>query len=103
MNTDDRRKITVAMEQMSSQALRVLALAYREYASSDFENKGAIGSEKLSENNLVFVGMAGMIDPPRPQVRNAVNEFLAAGVKTVMIPPWLLPDPLELPGHEENV
>ena len=85
MNTDDRRKITVAMEQMSSQALRVLALAYREYASSDFENKGAIGSEKLSENNLVFVGMAGMIDPPRPQVRNAVNEFLAAGVKTVMI------------------
>lgn len=84
----DRQKITAAMEQMSLQALRVLGLAYKDYpgGGSDSENDGLrIKVEKDDENNLIFIGMVGMIDPPRPETKGAVEEFKKAGVRTVMI------------------
>ena len=82
MGREERRKVLAAMEQMTSQALRVLALAYRDYGeAAKLEKKTCCPEEK----NLVFVGMAGMIDPPRPKVKEAVHEFLMAGVRTVMI------------------
>ena len=88
MEGHDRQKITAAMEQMSLQALRVLALAYKEYSggkiSADNQNMNIkVGNE--DENNLIFVGMVGMIDPPRPETKLAVEEFKRAGVRTVMI------------------
>lgn len=70
---EDRRKIENAVEEMSSQALRVLGLAMRPEAASP------------EENNLVFVGLAGMIDPPREEAAQAITLFRQAGVKTVMI------------------
>lgn len=73
----ERTAILRAMENMSSEALRVLALAYKEYDRPD--------QNDLSEDNMIFVGMAGMIDPPRPEVGKAVEEFRLAGVRTVMI------------------
>ena len=70
---EDRRKIQTAMEEMSSQALRVLGLAMRPEAASP------------EENHLVFLGLAGMIDPPREEAAQAISLFRQAGVKTVMI------------------
>lgn len=73
ITAEDRRQILNAMEDMSSQALRVLGLAMRPEASSP------------EENNLVFLGLAGMIDPPRPEASEAIGLFRQAGVQTVMI------------------
>ena len=65
---------------MASDALRVLAVAYKEYDSLP-EN---ITSDEL-ENNLNFVGLVGMIDPPRPEVKEAIKLAKGAGVRTIMI------------------
>ena len=67
-------------EEMSSDALRVLAVAYREIDEIP-EN---LTSEEL-ENNLTFMGLVGMIDPPRPEARDAVAICRRAGIKVVMI------------------
>ena len=73
-----RRKILHAMEEMSSQALRVLALAMRQETGN---NADAL----LEEKNLIFVGLAGMKDPIRPEAREAVEKFRSASVRTIMI------------------
>lgn len=67
-------------EQMSSNALRVLAIAYREIDTVP-ENPT---SEEL-EKNLIFLGLVGMIDPPRPEAKDAVAICRKAGIKPVMI------------------
>lgn len=72
-----RRRIQAALEEMSSQALRVLALAMKE---------GTGDSEALlKERDLVFLGLAGMKDPIRPEARDAVEKFSKASVRTIMI------------------
>mgnify|MGYP003372405848 CR=1 FL=1 len=65
---------------MAKDALRVLAMAYKEldHEPSDEEMKNI-------ESDLIFVGMVGMIDPPREEVRHAVEKCKTAGIKTVMI------------------
>lgn len=68
-----RRQIIKAVESMSSKALRTIAVAMR------------TGGSGPQESNLVFVGMVGMKDPPRPEAAEAVATFKEAGVKTVMI------------------
>ncbi len=67
-------------EDMSSEGLRVIAFAYKE---ENIEPK-LMNSETL-ENGLVFVGLQGMIDPPREEVKVAVEDCKKAGIKTVMI------------------
>ena len=74
---DKAKQIT---EQMSSDALRVLAVAYKIVD----EIPAAPTSEKL-ENGLTFMGLVGMIDPPRPEARDAVAVCRRAGIKPVMI------------------
>ncbi len=71
------RQIT---ERMSFDALRVLAVAYKEIDALP-EN---ISSETL-ENGLAFMGLVGMIDPPRPEAKEAVKICRRAGIKPVMI------------------
>ncbi len=70
---EDIETINAAVRAMSMDALRVLALAIRE------------GEEKPREEDLTFVGLVGMIDPPRPEAKEAVRIFREASVKTVMI------------------
>ena len=67
-------------EQMSRNALRVLAVGYREIAEVPAEPT----SEKL-ENGLTLLGLVGMIDPPRPEAKAAVATCRRAGIKPVMI------------------
>lgn len=67
-------------ESMSGDALRVLAIAYKEIDALPEQ----ITSEEL-ENGLHFMGLVGMIDPPRPEAKQAVALCRRAGIKPVMI------------------
>ncbi len=67
--------------QMANQALRVLGYAFK---TLDKENS-AKGDKNTLESELIFVGMTGMIDPPRPEVKDAVKECFNAGMIPVMI------------------
>lgn len=66
--------------EMSESALRVLAIAYRELETVPEEPT----SEEV-EKDLIFLGLVGMIDPPRPEVKDAVDICRKAGIKPVMI------------------
>ncbi|WP_455619382.1 calcium-translocating P-type ATPase, PMCA-type [Eisenbergiella sp.] len=78
--TGDMKKAQELVDSMSSNALRVLAVGYKEIDSVP-ENPTI---EEL-ESNLTFMGLVGMIDPPRPEVRDAVAVCRKAGIKPVMI------------------
>ena len=67
-----KSNIFKANDAMANKALRVLALAYKK-------------SDNLSEDDLVFIGLAGMIDPPRKEIKDAVKKCKRAGMKPVMI------------------
>ncbi len=76
----DLEKAKSITEKMSENALRVLAVAYKEIDSIP-EN---LTSENL-ENDLIFMGLVGMIDPPRPEAKEAVALCRRAGIKPIMI------------------
>ena len=78
---EDRRAILAAMEEMARQALRVLAVAYAEKPPGPVPPQLDEGWER----GLVFVGLIGMIDPPRPEARAALRKAQQAGVRTVVI------------------
>ncbi|NLJ91247.1 MAG: calcium-translocating P-type ATPase, PMCA-type [Clostridiales bacterium] len=79
--TDEvRNEITTANKNLASQALRVLAAATRSWDELPQD-----ASPANLEKDLCFVGLAGMIDPVRPEVKPAIDECKAAGVRAVMI------------------
>ena len=80
LNDESIRKIEKINSTMAENALRVIAVAY----SSMPRLPTNIDSESL-ERNLTFVGLIGMIDPPREGVKEAVQNCKKAGIKTVMI------------------
>ena len=65
---------------MAQDALRVLAMAYKELDREPTDEE-----LKIIESDLIFIGMVGMIDPPRDEVKIAVEKCKKAGIKTVMI------------------
>jgi len=78
---DERRAAALAaVERLSRQAYRTLGVAYRRVAEG-------IGSEGLEEHesDLVYLGVVGIIDPPRPEVMAAVAEAHRAGIRVMMI------------------
>ncbi|WIV18146.1 calcium-translocating P-type ATPase, SERCA-type [Paenibacillus polygoni] len=75
-----RQQVIQANEKMASSALRVLGMAYREVRPEE-----QVDDECKAESQLVFVGLAGMIDPPRKEARDAIATCRRAGIKTVMI------------------
>ncbi|NIK75730.1 Ca2+-transporting ATPase [Paenibacillus castaneae] len=75
-----KRKCAEAGELMAQSALRVLGLAYRDLRVGD-----VCETESDAECQLVFVGLTGMIDPPRREVKEAIATCRRAGIKTVMI------------------
>jgi Ca2+-transporting ATPase len=76
----DRDEYDVIMKRWANEALRVIGLAYRYLPA---------GSEEVSvddaENELTFVGLAGMIDPPREEVKEAIRVATQAGIRTMML------------------
>ena len=75
-----RQKVMAANEGMAKSALRVLGFAYKEIKPSE-----RCEDSDAAEQNLVFVGLSGMIDPPRREVREAISTCRKAGIKTIMI------------------
>jgi len=80
LTDDDRKKIAVANENMADSALRVLAMAYK-----DLDQEPQHVEIGELENELVFIGLLGMIDPARPEVIEAVSKCKTAGIRAVMI------------------
>ena len=75
-----KKQILDAALNMSKKALRVLAFAYKEETEAPKELKSDI-----VEHDLTYVGLVGMIDPPRPEVKAAVQECFSAGMIPIMI------------------
>lgn len=75
-----RSRVQAENEGMARSALRVLGLAYREVKPHE-----SMAEEGAVESQLIFVGLAGMIDPPRREARDAIAVCRRAGIKTVMI------------------
>jgi Ca2+-transporting ATPase len=82
MNEATRRQILDANDSMTQDALRVLGLAYRVVKQAPKAETVAV--DEL-EKDLVFVGLVGMIDPPREEVKHAMVKAVQAGIRTVMI------------------
>ncbi len=80
LTENKRREILEINEKMASDALRVLGVAFKEFTS--------LSTERLDddlESGLTFIGLIGMIDPPREEAKIAVKKCDEAGIKTVMI------------------
>ncbi|MGG2095832.1 calcium-translocating P-type ATPase, SERCA-type [Bacillus sp. S13(2024)] len=75
-----RNEVQTAIYHLGSQALRTIAVAFKPLKTTDH-----IQSEQEAERDLMFIGLQGMIDPPRPEVKRAVQECRDAGIKTIMI------------------
>ena len=75
-----KEEIKNVNDKMASSALRVLAMAYKE-----LDHEPTNEEMKNMEKELIYVGMVGMIDPPRLEVKDAVQKCKKAGIKTVMI------------------
>ena len=76
IDEQDVENILEANNSMAKNALRVLGMAYKDSDSEVNENL---------ESSLIYIGMVGMIDPPRPEVKSAIDKCKTAGIKTVMI------------------
>jgi len=74
------QKATEIHDSFAHKALRVIAIGYKKYAEMPKDL-----SEGALEKDLTFLGMVGMIDPPRPESKYAVQRAKEAGIKTVMI------------------
>ncbi len=77
LDAETRQKVADAYEEMSRDGLRVIALAERPFASMPRIDE--------AERSLTFLGLVGLIDPPRPEVRSAVNGARAAGIRVLLI------------------
>ncbi len=86
MDETIRRRINDEYHSMMDRGLRVLAFAYREI---DDSYKLKVKSEKIEnpelESDMVFAGLAGLEDPPRPEVPDAIRKCHEAGIKVIMI------------------
>ncbi|MDF5737584.1 MULTISPECIES: cation-translocating P-type ATPase [unclassified Nostoc] len=80
LTEQQRQKILADNDQMASKGLRVLGFAYKPLTQIPPE-----GSDETSEQGLVWLGLVGMLDAPRPEVRAAVQECRNAGIRPVMI------------------
>ena len=65
---------------MGNKALRVFSVAYKEYDAAP-----TVYESEALENNMIFIGLTGMIDPVRPEVKDAIIECRSAGIKPIMI------------------
>jgi magnesium-transporting ATPase (P-type) len=80
INDDDRRRVAATVDRLADQALRTLAVAYRPLADDECPSQ-----DESMEQRLIYVGMVGIIDPPRTEARPAIAEATSAGIRVLMI------------------
>ncbi|MEM5593640.1 calcium-translocating P-type ATPase, SERCA-type [Niallia circulans] len=80
LGNKEKQVVQEAINGLASQALRTIAIGYKEISPNTL-----IMHEGEAEKDLIFIGLQGIIDPPRPEVKQAVKECKEAGIKTVMI------------------
>ena len=97
MTQGDRQQILAAVERLSAEAYRTLGQAYRPLGTASLADVPGVAINAAGhvvdiaeqgdvlENDLIWVGMVGIIDPPRTEVRDSVAEAHRAGIRTVMI------------------
>lgn len=83
------REITASYDDMAKRALRTLGFAFRELSAAEIDgllqdDESSFSVERF-ETKLTFLGLAGMIDPPRPEVKDAVALAERAGIRTYII------------------
>ncbi|MCF0119044.1 MAG: HAD-IC family P-type ATPase, partial [Limosilactobacillus mucosae] len=81
LTDDDRERILKTNHHLAKQALRVLGYAYRPLTEKECQST----DPALVEQSLIFIGLSGMIDPPRPEVKAAIQEAKEAGIRPLMI------------------
>ena len=86
MTEEMRKEIMEANDRYARDGLRVLAVAYRLlHKDDDIPTALSAYTPEIIEQDLVFVGLVVMADPPRPEVADAVEECHRAGIRIVMI------------------
>ena len=97
MTQGDRQQILAAVERLSAEAYRTLGQAYRPLGTASLADVPGVAinaaghvvdiaeQSDVLESDLIWVGMVGIIDPPRTEVRDSVAEAHRAGIRTVMI------------------
>lgn len=97
MTQGDRQQILAAVERLSAEAYRTLGQAYRPLGTASLTDVPGVrinaaghvadiaDQSDVLESDLIWVGMVGIIDPPRTEVRDSVAEAHRAGIRTVMI------------------
>jgi Ca2+-transporting ATPase len=89
MDEKSQKEFTLKNEQMAENALRVLGFSFKELTLHEQklwekEGKNALMKEEI-EKNMVFLGLTGMIDPPRPEVKKAIELTKKAGIRVYII------------------
>lgn len=80
LTLQQRQKILAANNELAAQGLRVLGIAYRYWPEPP-----PVGSIETSEQDLIWLGLVGILDPPRPEVLDAVATCRTAGIRPIMI------------------
>ncbi len=79
LSAKDRRTIEAQISTMASKALRTIAVAVKR-----IQQPGQVTSQQ-AETDLTFIGLIGMIDPPRKEAKEAIKQCKTAGIRTIMI------------------
>ena len=82
LTAERRKEILKANDELASEALRTLGIAYRILPANAFETNKV---DERVEQDLVFAGLIGMMDPPRDEAKEAVARAKAAGIRPIMI------------------
>lgn len=83
MDPERRARALADVEELSAQAFRTLGVAYRRYTEADRHEADVLDEE--DESTLVYIGVVGILDPPRDEAGPAVAEARRAGIRVVMI------------------
>ena len=80
LTPNTKQLVQATINELASKALRTIAVGYKQLPENS-----VVSHEQEAEKDLTLIGLQGMIDPPRPEVKQAVKECREAGIKTVMI------------------
>jgi potassium/sodium efflux P-type ATPase len=80
LGDERRRDVAATVDRLAELALRTLAVAYR-----PLPDGGQTRADESLEHELVYLGLVGILDPPRPEARQAIAEASAAGIRVLMI------------------